>query len=101
MEAKVIKRFLDKNTKKVFEVGATYESGAERIKELQKLGYLGELIEKPIDPRLEGSVQDVKKALDGLGPDEFRKILVDEKSNKNRKGVIEHIENYLSVIDEK
>lgn len=41
--SKVIKRFRDKETKKVYNVGEKYEGTAERIKELQEKGFL----EKP------------------------------------------------------
>lgn len=40
---KVIKRFRDKETKKVYNVGEKYEGTSERIKELQEKGFL----EKP------------------------------------------------------
>jgi hypothetical protein len=39
--AKVIKKFKDKNTKKVYRPGDEYENkDKKRIEELQKLGYL-------------------------------------------------------------
>lgn len=41
--AKVIKRFRDKNTKKIYNVGEQYNGTPERIKELQEKGFL----EKP------------------------------------------------------
>ncbi len=37
---KVIKRFRDKETKKVYEKGDPYDGSAERIKELQQKGRL-------------------------------------------------------------
>ena len=37
---KVIMRFRDKETKAVHEAGEKYEGKAERVSELQKLGYL-------------------------------------------------------------
>lgn len=40
---KVIKKFRDKNTKKLYNVGDSYEGTEERIKELQNKGFL----EKP------------------------------------------------------
>lgn len=46
MKAKVIKRFRDKKTSKIYEVNTVYESDEKRLQELQKLGYVGE-IEKP------------------------------------------------------
>lgn len=42
---KVIMRFRDKNTKKVYEKNGVYEGDAKRIDELQKAGYLEK--EKP------------------------------------------------------
>lgn len=41
--AKVIKRFRDKNTKKIYNVGEQYDGTEARMKELQEKGFL----EKP------------------------------------------------------
>lgn len=40
MKAKVTKRFRDRHTKKLFNVGDVFEGEKERVEELQKLGYL-------------------------------------------------------------
>lgn len=40
---KVIKRFRDKHTKKLYNIGDKFEGSKERVEELQKLGFL----EKP------------------------------------------------------
>lgn len=99
MLAKVIKKFRDKNTKAVFSVGQTYEGSEERVKYLEQLGYV-EFEEPETDPRLDGNVEQVKASLEGLDKEELEKLLVEEKENKNRKGVIEHIEQLLSNFDE-
>lgn len=41
--SKVIKRFRDKNTKKIYNVGEQYDGTEARVKELQEKGFL----EKP------------------------------------------------------
>lgn len=47
MKAKVLKAFRDKeNKKKRYTTKNVFEGKKERIEELQKLGYVGELIEE-------------------------------------------------------
>lgn len=46
MKAKVLKRFRDKDSGVIYKVNSVYESNEKRLKELQKLGYVGK-IEKP------------------------------------------------------
>lgn len=94
MKAKVIRRFRDKDTNETYESPRLYSGDQKRVKYLQQLGYLGEQ-ETESDSRLEGNVQDVKNALDGLDQESLTSILVEEKANKNRKGVIDHIESLL------
>lgn len=103
MIAKVIKPFKDKFTKKIYspknKKANVYEGSEERVKYLQQLGYV-EVEEPETDPRLDGNVEQVKAALEGIEKEELEKLLVEEKDNKNRKGVIEHIEQLLSNFDE-
>lgn len=44
---------------------------------------------------LEGTVSEVKNKLNKLNKEQLEKALEDEKGNKNRKSIIEHIESLL------
>lgn len=46
MKAKVIKRFKDKQNKKVYGVGTVFEGTKNRVEELQKKSFLGEVVEE-------------------------------------------------------
>ncbi len=43
-EFKVVKAFKDKNTSDVYAAGDPYEADAKRLKELQKRGYIEEVL---------------------------------------------------------
>lgn len=43
----VIKRFRDKNTKKIYSVGSDYKADKQRVDELTKKGYLKEGVKTP------------------------------------------------------
>jgi hypothetical protein len=102
MEIKVLKRFKDKNTKKVYPVGALYQSNdEERVLFLQDGGYL-EKADPPSPEEVEAkqlldqNVDSVKKSiLSELGKGKLNNLLSVEKGDKNRKGVIDHIEGLL------
>ena len=98
VKAKVIKRFRDKESNQVFEAKAIFESDEKRINYLQQRGYIGEVV--TIDERLEGNVDEVKLAFDGLGQEDLEKLLKEEQENKNRKGIVQHIEQLLSDFKE-
>lgn len=105
MKAKVIKKFRDKNAiqkdgkGKLYTANSNFEASEERINELSKLGYIE--TEKPqTDARLDGNVEEVKAAVEGLEKENLEKLLAEEKENKNRKGVVEHIEQLLSANGE-
>lgn len=102
LKAKVIVRFRDKESGKVFEAGDTFEGEEKRVKGLQRLGYIGEIdkAEPDTDQRLSGNVEEVKQVLDGLEKAELEKLLQEEIDSKNRKGVIDFIEQLLSVQNE-
>jgi len=93
MKAKVLKRFRDKQTGEVLEVDTVYEGERERVKELQRLGYVGENESSVLD----GNVESVKQAVEGLDKDSLEKLFEKEMADKNRKGVLEYIEELLSV----
>ena len=105
MKSNVIKKFRDKNDKqkdgkgKLYKVNSIFEASEERINELSQLGYVEK--EKPQnDPRLDGNVEEVKAAVEDLGKEELENLLQEEKENKNRKGVIEHIEELIATFEE-
>jgi predicted fused transcriptional regulator/phosphomethylpyrimidine kinase len=50
MKVTVLKRFCDKNTKAMHEVGSEVEYGAERAEELAKLGYVAIKAEPKKEP---------------------------------------------------
>ncbi|MBH0174717.1 hypothetical protein IHV09_14205 [Fictibacillus sp. 23RED33] len=102
MEIKVLKRFKDKNTKKVFPVGALYQSDdEERILFLQEKGYLEKSIplspeEIEVEQLLTQNVDAIRKSiLSDMGKEKLNNLLAIEKEDKNRKGVIDHIEGLL------
>lgn len=98
MKAKVtINRFRDKNTKKIYSKGAVYEGSASRVAELQEKGWLGPTIEeKTSDPLLEGNVEKTKGAITAsLGEEKLKQLREEEAKDKNRKGVLSHIDALL------
>lgn len=96
MEAKVIRRFRDKDSKKVYSIGDNYQGSETRVNFLKKEGFLEKSIQK--EPSLlDGNVGEVTAAITAdLGKEELEKLLQEEKEGKERKGVIEHIEGLLS-----
>lgn len=97
-----MKRFKDKNTKKVFPVGALYQSDdEERILFLQEKGYLEKSIplspeEIEVEQLLTQNVDAIRKSiLSDMGKEKLNNLLAIEKEDKNRKGVIDHIEGLL------
>ena len=89
MKAKVIKKFRDKFTKKIYDIGSEFEGKEDRVSGLQKKGYLESSL-------LDGNVEEVISAINGLDKEELEKLLAEEKQGKNRKTVIEHIESLLA-----
>lgn len=105
MKANVIKKFRDKNDiqkdgkGKLYKAKSVFEASEERIDELSKLGYVEK--EKPQnDPRLDGNVEEVKAIVEGLEKEELETLLAEEKGNKNRKGVVEHIEELIAAFED-
>lgn len=117
MKAEVLKTFRDKNSKEFFPKDGFFEGNAERIKELQKKGYIGEVVDDgdgsggsgakeenhdnndDILSVLDGSVEEVKADTDGLKSEELKDLLEAEKSGKARKGVIEYFEAMIEVVE--
>lgn len=106
MKYKVIKRFQDKITKAIFPVNSTYQTDdEERAKFLQDNGFL--YVEKQEDSPygakrsiLDESVEEIKKNVTAeLGKDKLEVLLELEKEAKNRKGVVEHIEELLQEVE--
>jgi hypothetical protein len=104
MEIKVLKRFKDKNTKEVYPEGALYHSDdEERVSFLQEEGYLEQTA--PTSPEevearqlLDQNVDSVKNSiLSDFDKVKLNNLLSVEKGNKNRKGVIDHIEGLLEA----
>lgn len=102
MKAKVLNLFKDKETKELFTKDSVYEGEPNRVKELQRLGYLGEVTEEEKQPSiLDSGVEEVKDAITSdINVDELQKLLEDEEANKNRKSVKEHIEKILAELEE-
>lgn len=106
MEYKVIKQFRDKFTKAIFPVDSVYNTeDAERAQFLQENGYL--FAEKREEKSSEGdnsllddSVEKIKKSVTAeLGKEKLEILLKLEKESKDRKGVIEHIEELLQEVE--
>lgn len=106
MDYKVIKQFRDKNTKAIFPVDSVYNTeDAERAQFLQEKGYL--FAEKQEEKSSEGdssllddSVEKIKKSVTAdLGKEKLEVLLKLEKESKDRKGVIEHIEELLQEVE--
>jgi hypothetical protein len=93
----IINRFRDKNTKKIYTKDKVYEGSASRVAELQEKGWLGSTIEeKTSDPLLEGNVEKTKSAITvSLGEEKLRALREEEANDKNRKGVLNHIDSLL------
>ena len=99
MRNEVIKAFIDKDTNKVHPAGSFYETADnKRIANLQERGFLGSS-SLDLDP-LDGNVEQAKHAIQAeLGKDALGSLMASEKKGKNRKGVMEHIEELLSEVD--
>lgn len=106
MEYRVVKQFRDKFTKAIFPIDSVYKTeDAERAQFLQENGYL--FAEKQDENSSEGdsslldeSVEKIKKAVTAeLGKDKLEVLLKLEKESKDRKGVIEHIEELLQEVE--
>jgi sugar phosphate isomerase/epimerase len=98
MKAKVkIERFRDKYTKKIYTKGNLYEGTLERIEELQAKNWLGDTIKTNLEkdnhlPSLDGTVDEIKSIVDGLTKSDYEKLISLEKEGKNRKGLVEFLE---------
>lgn len=95
MEYGVLKAFKDKENPAIrYAAGDTFSSqNKKRVTELQTLGF----IEKEGSASLlDGTVEQVSKALDGLSPEDLEQLLKEEKENKQRKSVLQQIESLLS-----
>lgn len=106
MEYKVIKQFRDKFTKAIFPVDSVYKTeDSERAQYLQENGYLfaekqDEKSSEGDDSLLDESVEKIKKSVTAeLGKDKLEVLLKLEKESKDRKGVIEHIEELLQEVE--
>lgn len=108
MECKVIKRFQDKNTKIIYQIGSIFSSeDEERVDFLQESGFLekeesAEPGEKNVhqDVDLSGNVDEVNEQITvELGKETLESLLTSEKEGQNRKGVTKHIESLLKVDD--
>lgn len=102
MKAVVLKSFRDQTNKKnPVAKGSTYEASDARIYELVSKGYVkvvdGDAGEESV---LKGSIADVKSSTEGLGKEEFEKLLEEEKAGQNRKGLVEYFENMIEVAGE-
>lgn len=94
MKGKVIKKFRDKNTKKVYKAGNDYKADKPRLEELQSLGFV-KLTKKP--SLLDGNVNQIKELITGeMSKENLTELLNEEKNGEKRKGVIKHIESLLS-----
>lgn len=106
MEYRVVKQFRDKFTKAIFPIDSVYKTeDAERAQFLQENGYL--FAEKQDEKSSEGdsslldeSVEKIKKSVTAeLGKEKLEVLLKLEKESKDRKGVIEHIEELLQEVE--
>ncbi|NIK10920.1 hypothetical protein [Alkalibacillus almallahensis] len=125
MKAKVIKRFRDKNTKKVYNKGAVYDGSDERVKEIQQKGFLAsEFVDEngqqnPVNDSheptnedgggqestspsaLEGNVNEVKEKITAeLDQETLETLLEAEQQDKARKGVMDHIQDVMQENQE-
>ncbi|MYL41820.1 hypothetical protein [Virgibacillus salexigens] len=97
MKAKVIKRFRDKETKKVYSPkskNSIYEGSEERVKEIASKGY----VETPKEEAslLDGNVEQVKANITAdLSKEELQELLQKETEDKDRTGVKNHLEEVL------
>jgi hypothetical protein len=97
MEAIVIQRFRDKDSKKVHEVDSVYKSSEARVRYLQDKGFLDKTEKNKEASLLDGNVGEVTEAVtSAISKEELEKLLQEEKNDKNRKGVVEHIEGLLA-----
>lgn len=110
---KVIKRFRDKETRKIYNVGETYDGTKARAKEIADKGFIEEsegseegnednsgstnetAASLDVENILNSNIESIKEKVDEVDKELLSVILETEKGNQNRKGVIEHIESLL------
>lgn len=99
MRNEVIKEFIDKDSKKRYPVGTSYETADnKRIAFLQQRGFLIPSFSEP--GPLDGNIEQAKSKIQAeLGKVALDSLLATEKKGKNRKGVIEHIEQLLAEVE--
>lgn len=97
MKIKADKDFRDRKTKKIITAGTIVEADEKRLSLLDEHDIKYEIVEKP--SLLDGNVDQVKKALDGLDKETLTELLKEEESDKKRKSVIEHINSLLTEGD--
>lgn len=61
MKVRVLKQFIDKNTKKLNEVGSIIDVSKERLNEILEVGLLVEVINKP-KAKVESVVENVENS---------------------------------------
>jgi hypothetical protein len=95
MKLKVTQTFIDKNTKKRYEVGDIFETDDnERVKELRS--HVGESEKSVLDHNVSETIELITNETSHVE----LKILLDEETNgKDRKTVKEHIESLLKGDD--
>jgi uncharacterized protein YfdQ (DUF2303 family) len=97
-KAKVkIERFRDKYSKKIYTKGNLYEGTQERIEELQAKKWLGDTIKTNLEkdnhlPSLDATIEEIKASVDALKKADYEKLISLEKEGKNRKSLIEFLE---------
>lgn len=104
MKVKVINSFIDKENKRIQPVGVILDITEKRYEEIMsyKDEQLVELVadSNNIDVDLNRNVETVTEAIHAeLGKDTLSTLLEQEKAGKNRKGVIEHIEQLIKEVE--
>lgn len=97
MKIKVERDVRDRNTKKLIKAGTVIEADEKRLSLLNEFGIKYEVVEEP--SLLNGNVEQVKKALNGLDQKTLAELLEEEKKDKKRKSVIEHINALMTEGD--
>lgn len=97
MEYNVIRKFRDKESFEVLEVGDSFVTDKkERANELQAKGFIGEAIKTETPSILNQNVGEVKISItEEFSKEDLEKLLEQEVSGENRKGVKDHIESLL------
>lgn len=100
MKFEVTTNFIDKNTHVYHSAGTVFETdSADRAKELQRGGFIGEEIKNPLAAILEKNVTEIKTTVtkEAFSFEQINELIALEEAGEGRKGVRDHLAALLEA----